>query len=250
MSTFTPHAARARGQDGSGDGRPSWARLLTWLTSAIAATDVLFFVLIAEVIPPLAAGAGLTAVGIATLRRAPRAGIVVLGLTNLLMLLGAAPFAVDHLAHPASALDFTHAAVGSIGRVLAVVATIAAWRGASPAGAWRYGVTAVGLAAATVAISAVAMMTSSGEDAGADDVPVVLERATFPERITAGTGSTLFVDNRDLFRHTFTVEGTDLDVELPASQGVRIPIGLAPGRYEVTCAVPGHESMRASLEVR
>jgi plastocyanin len=77
-----------------------------------------------------------------------------------------------------------------------------------------------------------------------------VEEAAFPARIAAATGDTLFVDNRDLFRHTFTVEGTDLDVELPATQGVRIPLELAPGSYEVVCAVPGHEFMQASLEVR
>jgi plastocyanin len=250
MSTLTPDAAPSRGQHRSEDGRPSWVRVLVWLTAAIAAADLLFFVLIADVIPPLAVGAVLTAVGIATVRRAPRAGIVVLGATNLLMLVGNAPFAVDHLAHPASAVDFTHAVVGSIGRALAVVATVGAWRSSSPAGARRFGVAAVGLAATTVAVSAVAMVTSSGDEAEADDVPVVVDQAEFPERITAASGSTLFVDNRDLFRHTFTVEGTDLDVGLPATQGVRIPIELAPGTYAVICALPGHEFMQASLEVR
>jgi hypothetical protein len=250
MSTLTPDAAPSRGQHRSEDGRSSWVRVLIWLTAAIAATDLLFFVLIAAVIPPLAVGAALTAVGIATVRRAPRVGIVVLGATNLLMLIGNAPFAVDHLAHPASALDFTHAAVGSVGRALAVVATLGAWRSSSPAGARRFGVAALGLAAATVAVAAVAMVTTSGDDAQVDDVPVAVEKAEFPGRISATSGSTLFVDNRDLFRHTFTVEGTDLDIELPAAQGVRVPIELAPGSYEVTCAVPGHEFMQAALEVR
>jgi plastocyanin len=249
MSTLTPEAAASRGRHRTDEGRPSWVRVLVWLTAAIAATDLLFFVLIAEVIPPLAVGAVLTAVGIAIVRRAPRTGIVVLGVTNVLMLVGTAPFAVDHLAHPASALDFTHAVVGTLGRVLVVAATVGAWRGSSPAGARRLGVAAVGLAAVTVAVSAAAMVTSSGEDAEAGDVPVAVEQAEFPEVITASSGTTLFLDNRDLFRHTFTVEGTDLDVELPAAQGVRIPIDLAPGRYAVTCAVPGHEFMRASLEV-
>jgi plastocyanin len=250
MSTLTPEAAASRGPHRSEGDRPSWVRVLIWLTAVIAATDLLFFALIAEVIPPLAVGAVLTVVGIVVVRRAPRAGIVVLGVTNLVMLVGNAPFAIDHLAHPASAVDFTHAVVGSVGRVLAVTATVGAWRGASPAGARRFGVAAVGLAAATVVVAAVAMLTASGDDAEADDVPVAVVEAAFPARIAAATGDTLFVDNRDLFRHTFTVEGTDLDVELPATQGVRIPLELAPGSYEVVCAVPGHDFMQASLEVR
>jgi plastocyanin len=250
MSTLTPDAAASRGQHRSAGGRPSWVRVLIWLTAAIAATDLLFFALIAEVIPPLAVGAVLTAVGIVVVRRAPRAGVVVLGITNLVLLVGNAPFAIDHLTHPASALDFTHAVVGSLGRVLAVAATVGAWRGASSEGARRLGVAAVGLAAATILVAAVAMLTTSGDDPETDDVPVAVEEAAFPARIAATTGDTLFVDNRDLFRHTFTVEGTDLDVELPATQGVRIPLELAPGSYEVVCAVPGHEFMQAALEVR
>jgi uncharacterized cupredoxin-like copper-binding protein len=251
MSTLTPDATASADQHlRRSDGRASWTRLLAGLTAAIAATDLLFFALIGEVIPPLAVGAVLTVVGVAIVRRAPRTAIAVLGLTNLLMLVGAVPFAVDHLAHPASALDFVHAAIGSVGRALAVVATIGAWRASAVAGARRLGVIAAGLAALTVLGATVAMVTSSGDDAEVDDIPVALEKAEFPEVIEAAAGSTLFVDNRDLFRHTFTVQDAGLDVELPAAQGVRIPLELGPGSYEVTCAVPGHEFMSATLEVR
>jgi uncharacterized cupredoxin-like copper-binding protein len=251
MSTLTPDAkASADQQQRRRDDRAPWTRLLVGLTAAIAATDLLFFALIGEVIPPLAVGALLTVVGIAIVRRAPRTAIAVLGLTSLLMLVGTVPFAVDHLAHPASALDFVHAVIGSVGRAFAVVATIGAWRASAADGARRLGVTAVGMAALTVLGATVAMLTSSGDDAQVGDVPVAVEKAEFPEAIEAVAGSTLFVDNRDLFRHTFTVEDAGLDVELPAAQGVRIPLELGPGSYEVTCAVPGHEFMRATLEVR
>jgi uncharacterized cupredoxin-like copper-binding protein len=37
---------------------------------------------------------------------------------------------------------------------------------------------------------------------------------------------------------------------VPASQGVRVPIDLPTGSYEVICAVPGHEAMSGTLEVR
>lgn len=250
MSTFTPAAGTSRSQHHPQDGRASWVRALVWLTAVIAATDLLLLVLIGEVIPPLAVGAVLTAVGIVTLRRAPRAGILVLGVTSLVMLIGTVPFALDHLGHPASALDFTHAVVGSFGRVLALVATVGAWRSASPAAARRLGVAAVGSVAVALAVSAAAMITGSGEVADADDVPVAVARSEFPQRITAAAGSTLFVDNEDLFRHTFTVEGTDLDVELPATHGVRVGIELEPGSYAVLCTVPGHEAMQTTLEVR
>jgi uncharacterized cupredoxin-like copper-binding protein len=57
------------------------------------------------------------------------------------------------------------------------------------------------------------------------------------------------VDNSHIFRHSFTVEETDIDVELPALQAVRVPIDLAAGTYTVICDVPGHEEMTGVLIV-
>jgi uncharacterized cupredoxin-like copper-binding protein len=59
----------------------------------------------------------------------------------------------------------------------------------------------------------------------------------------------VFVDNRDFFRHTFTVEETSIDVELPARQGARVPVDLPAGTYAVVCPVPGHEFMASTLTV-
>lgn len=227
----------------------AWQGPLAWLAGIAAAADLVFFALIGEVIPPLAAGAVLTVVGLVALRRAPRTGIVLLGLTSLVMLGGNLGFAIDHLAHPASAIDFTHAMIGSVGRVLAVVAAIGAWRGAGAAGARRLIGVSAGLAGITVLTAAVAMITSSGDELGTGDVPVPVADAAFPASITADAGDVLFVENQDLFRHTFTVAGTDVDVELPATVGVRVPLDLEPGVYEVTCEVPGHDFMTSTLEV-
>ena len=227
-----------------------WRWLLAWIMGVVAAVDLVFFALIGEVIPPLAVGAALTVAGILLLRRAPRTALVVLGLTNLVMLAGALPFAVDHLGHPSSGIDFTHAVVGSLGRVLAVVATVSAWRRASQTGARRLAATSVGLAAATVAVAGLATMSSTGQEPVDGDVEVVIDAGAFPDRIEVAAGETLFVDNRDRFRHTLTVEGTDLDVDLPAGQGARATVDLPTGTYPVICAVPGHDFMDATLEVR
>jgi hypothetical protein len=257
MSTFSPDAPDApatspasRSTPWTRSAPPPWVRLLVVLSVVVAATDVLFLALIAEVIPPLAIGALLTAVGVGLLRRAPRSAILVLGLTNLLMLVSTVPFAADHLAHPASALDFSHAVVATFGRAVAVVAAVGAWRRAAAAGARRLGAAAVVLGAVTILVATVAMLTGSGDEAGVGDAPVTIEQATFPEEIEVTAGGTLFVDNRDLFRHTFTVESAGLDVELPATRGVRIPLDLPIGVYEVSCAVPGHDFMSSTLEVR
>lgn len=57
------------------------------------------------------------------------------------------------------------------------------------------------------------------------------------------------MNNADLARHTFSVVGTDVSHELPELRDVRFSIDVDPGRYQLICAVPGHESMTARLVV-
>jgi uncharacterized cupredoxin-like copper-binding protein len=228
----------------------AWWRVLVWTTAAVAVSDVVFMSIVAAVIPPFAVGAALTLIGILLLRRMPRTGIVMLGVLSVAMLLGSAPGATSHLPHPESAIDFTHAVVGLAGRAIAMVAALGAWRKASVRTARRLAAIALALAAATVAVAATATLVSSGAAAAAGDLDIAVERAAFPEDIEVDSGTVLFVDNQDPVRHTFTVAGTRLDVELPARQGARVPIDLAPGSYAVICDVPGHEFMTARLQVR
>jgi hypothetical protein len=245
----TPDRRRAASIDPAAPRAP-WVVVLAWITAVVAVVDLVFLALIQTVIPPLAIGAALTAVGLLLLRRARRVGIVVLGLTSAVLLVGNLPFALDHLAHPASAIDFVHAVSGSVGRLLAVLAAAGAWRGASETSARRLAVSAIGLGALTVAFAGVAMLATTGDTATSEDLPVVVADNAFPTRIVVAASETLLVDNQDLFRHTFTVVDTDIDVELPAAQGTRVGIDLAPGNYDVICAVPGHEFMAATLEVQ
>lgn len=70
----------------------------------------------------------------------------------------------------------------------------------------------------------------------------------FPETVVVEQGRTLHRDNQDLFRHTFTVPETGLDVDLPASTAACALVHLAPGTYEVICDIPGHERMTSILE--
>lgn len=228
-----------------------WVRLLAWTAGLVAAVDIIFFMLIAALIPPLAVGAVLTIVGLLLLRaNKQRWGVGVLGVTSLLLLLASAPFAVDHLAHPESGIDWVHAVVAVFGRVLAIAIVVPAWRRASDTAVRRVRLASLGALAGILVIAAVATFATTGETAEAGDVIAPVEEAAFPTEIVVDRGGVVFVDNVDMFRHTFTVEGTGIDAELPALQGVRVPIDLAPGSYELICAVPGHEFMTGTLTVR
>jgi plastocyanin len=102
------------------------------------------------------------------------------------------------------------------------------------------GLTAVGLAS-----------DRNGPQEG--DVEVDLADTRFdPDHLEVPAGSSaFFVENEDLFWHTFTIEGTDVDVRVASRGTHRVEADLEPGTYELVCTIPGHESvgMTGTVEV-
>lgn len=241
-ATLSPPPTRAR--------RSAWTRLLVRAVAVSAAADVAVMAAVGSVIPPVAVGVAISLVGLLLLRRWPRTAIGLLATVSALLLVSGAPFALPHLAHPESALDFVHSFVHLGGRLLAVVAAIGAWRSASPTTARRLGAVAAGLLVATVSVGTVATLLTGRDAASPGDVTVPVRDFAFPSEVRVPAGATVFVDNEDLTRHTFTVEGTELSHELPGGAGARFNVDLPPGTYRLFCAVPGHDSMKAALVVQ
>jgi hypothetical protein len=233
----------------STDRRSSWDRLLMLSAAVVAVVDLVYMALVAEIIPPMATGVVLTVVGIALVRVRRRAGIVVLALTAVVLLVGSVPFVVDHIGHPESGVDWMHIVIGAFGRLFVVCVAVTAWRSGSDAGARMTGVLALGVVGALASVALVATAATSGAERRDGDITVSIDSTAFPEQIVAGSGDVLFIDNSHIFRHSFTVEDTDIDVELPALQAVRVPIDLVAGTYTVICDVPGHEEMTGVLIV-
>lgn len=74
------------------------------------------------------------------------------------------------------------------------------------------------------------------------DIRVSAERFDFPD-VTAPTGATLYVENNDTVRHRLAIAETDVDVELVAGTGTRVPTDLRPGEYIMFCNITGHDGM-------
>ena len=251
MSTTLPDPTAPPVVDGTDSARRApWLVPLVALTGITALGDVAFMALIPSLIPPLVAGVALTLLGIALVRRRPRAAVVVLGVTSAALLLAGIAFLSSHLAHPSSPIDFLHAVLAIVGRALAVVAAVGAWRGADASSARRLAAAALGLAGMAVAVSGVATLMTDGEAARDGDIPVIIAGSRFPDAVVVERGQTLHLDNQDVFRHTFTVPDTALDVDLPATATARATVDLPPGSYPVICDIPGHEHMTSILEVR
>jgi hypothetical protein len=223
----------------SADHPSNWDRLLMVSAAVVAVVDLVYMALVAEILPPMATGIVLTVVGVALMRVRRRAGILVLAVTAAMLLVGAVPFVVD----------WVHIMIGTFGRLFVLGVAVKAWRSRSDASARMAGVLALGALGALTSVALVATAATSGDERRDGDITVSIDSTAFPEQIVAGSRDVLFVDNSHVFRHSFTVEGTDIDVELPALQAVRVPIDLATGTYAVICNVPGHEDMTGVLIV-
>jgi plastocyanin len=69
-----------------------------------------------------------------------------------------------------------------------------------------------------------------------------------PNCFSADAGATITLENTGDAPHTFTVEGTDVDVEVNAGSSLGASLsGAEPGTYTVTCTL--HPQMEATLTV-
>ena len=68
-----------------------------------------------------------------------------------------------------------------------------------------------------------------------------------PDCLSADSGATITLDNSGDAPHTFTVGGTDLDVNVDAGPRARRTSNVDPGTYAVTCTF--HPQMEATLTV-
>jgi plastocyanin len=100
-----------------------------------------------------------------------------------------------------------------------------------------------------VATGLVTTLRISNPLLGPHDLVVATEGDSFsPARLAAPAGEvSVFVDNGDAARHTFTMDALGVDLEVPAGHNARVTFSAPPGAYEYFCSVPGHEDMRGTL---
>ena len=251
MTTTQPATAPATTPPAAAP-RPASAadRLPVRATAVAVAADVLLMGVIGQLLPPPAAFAVLSVAVLVGLARRPGRRTPVLALIALVALAGGAPFWSADLRHPADTIAFVWATLSAGGRMTVVLAAVLARRGVAADGpARRLGVATLGVVALALVTTMVARTSIPQEAAQPGDVEVVVRDVAFPSRTTVASGDTVHVDTRDPIRHTWTAEGTDLDVPLGPTAARRVAVGLPPGEYALICVVPGHESMRGVLEV-
>ena len=232
--------------------RSKWLSILRWATYGLMAVPVLITIVAQTVIPPLIVFFVLFIVGLVLLGRNERKGTIMLGILALLFFGINVPFILDALAHPEAWSEFIPNVIGVLSAVLALSAATALLRNRGTekaAGTLLRVVLVVGVIA--IAFSVVQTLGLDSDTARSGDVRVTAEDVEWsPEQLVVDVGGAVFVENKDLFRHTFTIEDLDISEDLGPGQDVRVELSAEPGEYEFVCEVPGHEDMEGTLTVR
>jgi plastocyanin len=205
-------------------------------------------------------------VGLALLRlRGGPAGALILLVLSVDVAVFMLPAAVSNATHREDVLDFLiPASLAAISLTAAVTATAAvvrrrrvdvSRRDAPPSGTGRI------VAQAALAVFALAIGAGLVERSQADrivarptDLIVDMRGTSYLQKsLEARAGRVaVFVANKDLFWHTFTIDALRVDLGVPTRGDRRITFDAPPGTYEFYCRVPGHTfaGMKGTLTVR
>lgn len=238
--------------EGGADARARWAQVAAGSFAVMAVTFLGILLLALQIIPIVLVFAVIFgALGYAVRRWHARRWVLALAaVLAVLAVVGNLPFIVEDLAHPETLAGFGPTAIILLAALLGAAAAIAALLRVE-ATLRRPAVGGVAaLAVVLVVVSAGATLGLEDDERQAGDIVVVAEDVEYPDRVTASAGTiALYVENEDIFRHTFLIEGEDVKQELPGATARRVEVTLAAGSYRFYCDVPGHEDMEGTLEV-
>ncbi len=104
----------------------------------------------------------------------------------------------------------------------------------------------VGLAAVAVFIvtfaAAAAIGWGKGQTRGPDDLVVSMHNVAYSTTALKAKSSqvTVYVNNEDLFWHTFTIDQLGVDLQVPVGSHRRVTFTGPAGTYTFYCRIPGH----------
>jgi len=107
-----------------------------------------------------------------------------------------------------------------------------------------------GSTGATGATSASGCTADNATDLTGDDpfVVTIQDLAFTPDCFAAASASSITIENKDSVTHTFTIDGTQVDVSINGGETFNgESAGLAPGTYPFHCTI--HSSMTGTVIV-
>lgn len=234
----------------SGKAGIDWHILLVWTGLGAAVALLVFNLAAGAIIPPLLVFAVLYGVGVWLARRGGKAGPIMLGILSLLLVVLNGPFIVPALSVPASTVDFVMTGLLVLLALANLVSAVAALRAPNGVGARLVGRSLVTLMLVVVAVAIVGRVTYDSPVAQSGDIELAAQDFEFSTDVIEATGGevSVFVDNRDSALHTFTVEGLDVDLQVPGGSTARVTFEATAGSYEFICQ-PHSDVMKGTLKV-
>lgn len=227
-----------------------WRRAASVGAPVVAVSLLTLMAFTGEVIPPMIVIATLFVALSVLLRRVDARWPVYVGIVLPLLALGGnASFIIADVSHPESAAGFVPATGVLLSMLFTAAASVLARTGAGLSVRPVAGsVVAVGLVAAVGSAAATASLDDDERQDG--DVGVLASNVEYPAELLVEAGAVGFhIDNDDAIRHTFLIEGTSVDQEVPGATARRVTADLDAGTYRYYCDVPGHEDMEGTLVV-
>lgn len=231
-----------------------------WKVLRISAIEVIVLIGIIMVLfikgiePALLVFAIALLVGLYLLSTQPRTGAIVLAVVGLIFTLANIPFTIQSLTALDSPVEFILNVLfllAELGVIVAGSNLVRRNEGKGKRGPKRWVVLTSGLLVVLAATSIVIRLGAEQAVAQPGDLALVAQDVEFSEEtLSADSGGiAVFVENKDLFSHTFTIEALDIDLALPGSSKKRIEFSAEAGTYEYKCIVLGHEDMKGTLTV-
>jgi plastocyanin len=232
---------------------PRWRPVLVAAALAQILFEVVIMVVNGEVVRPAIVWSALLATGVFVFGKRRRAGAALLGFVSLVHFATSAAFLAEGLVHPESFWDFWLGWSIVLTAGLGILAAAAVWRQEDD-GSKRARAVSLGIMALIVALGILggtATIAYDSDSAQDGDIALSARNVQFePANLIANSGEiAVFVYNDDSFRHTFSIDALDVDLELPGGKAARVEFIAEPGTYEIYCAVAGHEDMKGELVV-
>ena len=228
----------------------AWLGTIRFAALVLVVWSAVLQLTVGRVIPPVLA-VGVVFAGLVLLLITGRRWVgLVATFLGLAAIGGNVPSMVEELSHPSSALAFILTLIATTAGVVLIVSGLAAFfRWPPKPGVLMWSGAAVVLVGSVLALVAASRVESLPMVHG--DIVVVAKANEFsPDPLTATRGPvSVWIDNQDGARHTFTSPGLGVDVDVDGLKSQRVEFEAVNGEYVFFCTVVGHEQMTTSLLV-